>query len=390
MRSAPRLGVVSASLTARDVTVSRGAAVILDRVSLTVAPGDRVVVVGPNGVGKTTLLRALAGEVIPETGTVSRRPATATVGHVPQEPDVRPGETLAGHLARRTGVAAAAAELDRATAALAAGRPDAETAYPAALERWLALGGADFTERADAVAGRLGLAVDILERGAGQLSGGQAARLRLAAVLLIRAGGLVVVSHDREFCARVARQVVEIDELSHQVAEYAGGWAGYLAERAAARAGAEREYAHYSERRDALVERARRMKEWSRDGARRAADPAAEPDKNIRWREVQRSQRTGAKGAALERAVDRLDPVAEPRDPWQLRLSIASAGRGSEVVFSLRDAVVERGDVRLGPVNLTVAAGERVRLTGPNGSGKSTLLGALLGRIPLHSGARYV
>src|SRR5262249_28071348 len=67
-----------------------------------------------------------------------------------------------------------------------------------------------------------------------------------------------------------------------------------------------------------------------------------------------------------------------------------SAGRGSEVVFSLRDAVVERGDVRLGPVNLTVATGERVRLTGPNGSGKSTLLGALLGRIPLRSGARYV
>src|SRR5262249_61524308 len=117
--------------------------------------------------------------------------------------------------------------------------------------------------------------------------------------------------------------------------------------------------AHSSGRGDALVGRARRMKEWSRAGARRAADPEAEPDKNIRWREVQRSQRTGAKGAALERAVERLDPVAEPRGPWQLRLSIASAGRGSEGVFSLRDAVVERGDGRLGPASPTPPPGAR-------------------------------
>src|SRR5439155_25236283 len=147
---------------------------------------------------------------------------------------------------------------------------------------------------------------------------------------------LVVVSHDREFCARMALRVVEIDEFNHRTVEYGGGWEGYLAERAAARARAEQEYAEYAAQRDALTERARRMKEWARAGARRAANPAAEPDKNIRWREVQRSQRTGAKGAALDRAAARLDPVEEPRDSWQLRLTIAGAGRGGEVVFSLR------------------------------------------------------
>jgi ATPase subunit of ABC transporter with duplicated ATPase domains len=409
---------MSATLVAREVVVSRGAATVLDRVSLTIAPGDRVVVVGPNGVGKTTLLRVLAGELAPEQGAVRRRPATTTVVHVPQEPDVRPGETPATYLARRTGVAAANARLEASTAALAAGDGGADERYAEALEAWLAAGAADFAERAEAVADQLGLAVELPARGAAELSGGQAARLRLAAVLLTRAdvllldeptndldlpglaaleelvagfrGGLVVVSHDREFCARVATRVVEIDEFSHGIDEYGGGWAGYLAERAAARVRAEQEYAEYATQRDALTERARRMKEWARSGARRAANPAKEPDKSIRFREVQRSQRTGAKGAAAERAAERLDPVAEPREPWQLRLTIAGAGRGSAVVFGLRGAVIARGEVRLGPVDLTVTAGERVRVLGPNGSGKSTLIGALLGRIPLLAGDRYV
>ncbi|HZB50524.1 MAG TPA: ATP-binding cassette domain-containing protein, partial [Mycobacteriales bacterium] len=328
--------------------------------------------------------------------TVTRHPATASVVHVPQEPGVRPGETLGGYLARRTGVAAA----------------------QAALDGWLALGGADLAERAAAVAARLGLPPDLPDRGAGALSGGQSARLRLAAVLLVRAdvllldeptndldddglaaleelvagypGGLVVVSHDREFLARAAARVLELDEFDHGGTAYGGGWEAYLAERVAARARAEQDYAEYAATRDTLVERARRQKEWARAGAGRAANPKREPDKHIRYREVQRSQRTGAKGAATERELARLEVVEEPREPWELRLTLASAGRGSEVVFALRGAVVERGDVRLGPVDLAVHAGDRLRLTGPNGSGKTTLLDALLGRQPLVSGSAYV
>src|SRR3954454_18875406 len=97
------------SLVARDISKSFGAVQVLDRVSLVVAPGDRVGIIGPNGIGKSTLLRVLAGLEEPDRGRVVRAGA---VGYLPQEPEARPGETVRGYLARRTGVGAAEQEMD--------------------------------------------------------------------------------------------------------------------------------------------------------------------------------------------------------------------------------------------------------------------------------------
>src|SRR5258708_16997060 len=116
-------------LTARGVSVSYGAVAVLHDVSLVISPGDRIAVVGPNGVGKSTLLRVLAGLVQPDAGMVS---AAGTVGYLPQERDRRPAETAMDYMARRTGVAAAeAARLaasDRLAQAAAPGPPPAESA----------------------------------------------------------------------------------------------------------------------------------------------------------------------------------------------------------------------------------------------------------------------
>ena len=124
---------------------------VLDEVTVQLDAGDRVGVVGPNGVGKSTLLRVLAGVEVPDRGRVVRQPETLTVGYLPQEPDPHEGETLLAYLARRTGVADANAELDRCTEALAHD-PDALDAYGLALDRYLALGGDDFEARAAEVA----------------------------------------------------------------------------------------------------------------------------------------------------------------------------------------------------------------------------------------------
>ena len=91
------------TLAAHDISVHRGADAILERVSLSVSRGSRIGVVGPNGRGKTTLLRALAGLEELDAGFVKRNPATLRVGYPPQERDVRARESLLAYLGRRTG-----------------------------------------------------------------------------------------------------------------------------------------------------------------------------------------------------------------------------------------------------------------------------------------------
>jgi ATPase subunit of ABC transporter with duplicated ATPase domains len=413
--------VSSAVVDLRGVGFSYGARTVLSDVTLTVGPGSRVAVVGPNGTGKSTLLAIVAGALEPEVGSARLSPPTATVALLPQERDRRPAETLRAYLTRRTGVAAADAALRQASEALAAGTAGSEERYSDALERWLALGGADFDGRMPAVLDGLGIAETLLDQETVALSGGQLARCGLAAVLLtqadvllldeptndldvdglslleaylaLREGALLVVSHDRAFLDRVATDVVELDEFTHEATVFGGGFAAYLEERDRARAAARVAYETYDEQRSTLVERARREREWARQGMSRATSArarAAEPDKSIRAANVAGAQSRGAAAARVQRQLDRLEEVDDPREPWELRLTLAPASRGPDEVAGLAGAVVDRGAFRLGPVDLDVRRGDRVALTGPNGSGKSSLLAALLGRLPLTSGRSWL
>jgi ATPase subunit of ABC transporter with duplicated ATPase domains len=409
-------------LAAVNVSVSFGGITVLEGVSLSIGAGDRVGIIAPNGVGKSTLLKVLAGELEPDSGTVTRSPASTTVLRLAQEPDIRAGESLADHLGRRTQVAAAQADLDASLSALSKGDAGADDEYDAALQRWLALGGADLPERIAQVTAELDLPDNLLDRNAAELSGGQQARLGLAAVLLaqpdillldeptndlddaglallearLRASraGLALVSHDRALLAAVTSQILELDEFTRHGSMFAGGWDAYVTEREVARRRAVEAYNSYEAERDKLTDAARRQRQWARAGAQRATSARAqqaEPDKSIRAFRVASAQNTGSGAAKIDKAISRLDADApeEVREPWQLQLSIGETRRAGAVAVSLTGAVVSRGEVTLGPVSMTVGPADRIRITGPNGSGKTTLVDAMLGRVPLLAGQRY-
>jgi len=412
---------VNAVLTAKGLSAGHADRVIFSGVDLVISPGKVIGLVGANGAGKSTLLRMLAGldDGARDAGSVSLNPATATVGYLPQEPERRAGESVLAFIGRRTGVADAAAELDAATAALeatdlgadAAGAGDA---YALAFERWMNLGGADLEERTAKVAASLGLAIR-LETPMTSLSGGQAARANLASLLLSRydiflldeptndldidglailedfvvklRAGTVLVSHDRAFLERTVDQVLELDLAQQSVQLYSGGYLAYLEERAIAQQHTRDAYEKYADQKAALTDRMRMQSGWADRGVRQARAKAPDKDKHRLSAQVNRTEKLASKIKITERMLDRLEVVDEPRKEWELRMTIAAAPRSGTVAAALRDAVVSFDGFTLGPVNLQVNWADRVAVTGPNGAGKSTLIGALLGRVPLSSGA---
>jgi len=358
----------SHSISLTDVTVSRGAVEVLSAATLVVGRGHRIGVIGPNGAGKTTLLRLITGLEAPERGSVRRIPPDLRVGYLAQEADARAGETVSSYLERRT------------------------------------------------LAGQTRIATTIAELGLSgrmnnslqELSGGQAARVRLAAVLLSRfdvycldeptndldfdgldrldrfvegvRGSIVVVSHDRAFLDRNVSRIVELEQGTRALREWRGGWSEYEQARERARQLQYRRYADTEERRRELEALSRERRQQARGGAslgKRTGGADRRATKALR-----------SKVGQAERALERLEPIEKPFEPWQLRIELEPAARGSNLVVRLEQAVVERGTFRLGPLDFELCRGERVAITGRNGSGKSTLLGAIAGSLPLTTGRR--
>lgn len=325
---------MSATLRINALSASRGERALFEGLDLTVAPGDVIGLVGANGAGKSTLLTTLAGVGDADiTGSVLLSPPDATIGYLAQEPERLPGETILDFLGRRTGVGDAERVMNAAAEALGESETDD---YTPALERWLALGGADLAERAEKVVADLALHAGLDTPMTG-LSGGQAARAGLAALLLSRYDvllldeptndldldgldrlerfvaetrtALVVVSHDREFLARTVTGIVELDPVQQQISVYDGGYEAYLVEREVARRHAREQYEEFADTKSQLEERARMQRNWLENGVRNARRKAKDSDKAGRKFRAEATEKQAAKARQTQRRIERLEVV---------------------------------------------------------------------------------
>ncbi|MFJ8222948.1 ribosomal protection-like ABC-F family protein [Streptomyces griseus] len=390
-------------ITALAVSKAFDGRPVLDSVSCSLARGERTGIVGENGSGKTTLLRLLAGRERPDRGRVVLR-ADGGVGHLAQDESLPAGTTAQQVIDRALGdLRAIEARMRRLEAAMADGDTTALDAYGDAVSAFELRGGYDADARLERALHGLGLRRVDRAATLGALSGGERARLRLAAVLAAapevllldeptnhldesaltwleehlrtRRGTTVVVSHDRRFLERVATSLLEVDGDRHGLVRYGNGYAGYLAERAAARQ-------RWVQRHDRWREEVDRTCESAAVTARRVAPgrPMKDGDKlsyNQAGARVQQSLASRVRNA--EERLNRLlaDPVPAPPDPLRFTPGLR-AGQGTGTALDAAGVSVAG---RLDPIDLTVRAGEHLLITGDNGAGKTTLLRVLAGEL---------
>jgi macrolide transport system ATP-binding/permease protein len=398
------------ALVARDVCKSYGDRVVLDGVNLIANPGQPLGLVGENGVGKSTLMRLLAGVEVADGGSFARPAELAYLG---QEPDFGTASTV-GDVLRD-----ALAPLHDAVARLEAlaGRLDeADVAEEyAALLEWVQFHDAwDAERRAEAAAGRLGLAAVDRDHPVASLSGGQRSRLALAALITRRPecllldeptnhldddavtfleeflvslpGVVVAASHDRAFLDNVCAAVVDLDPSHFGVDgeggnRFTGGYSAYLAAKREARTRWERAFEEHQEELNEL-------RAFSKTSARQVAHnrPARDNDKFIYHSKGQNVARTISRRVRdAERRIEVLERDRVPKPPQVLsfRAAVATAPPGAGVAVFVRELAVPH---RVHVPRLDVAAGARVLVTGSNGSGKSTLLKVIAGELEAASG----
>ncbi len=401
------------SLRANDLIKSYGARRVLDGVSLTASPGQRLGLVGENGVGKSTLLRLLAGVEQPDAGEVTR---PADIGLLHQEPPFAGadpvGAVVEAALAEVRGAERRLANLAESLrrrpddAALLARYGDA-LAEVEATEAW------DADHRAERVLGGLGLARIERSRPVVTLSGGERSRLALAALLLRQPrtllldeptnhlddeaigfveehlrrlpGVVVAASHDRVFLDAVCTAICDLDPTRGGVTRYGGAYTDYLTAKRAERARWERQYQDEQDElaglRQAVAVTARQVahnRPWP-DGDKAAYNGHGEL--------VQKAVSSRVRNA--RRRLDELDrrQVRKPPAPLRFAARVVTAGASGEgPVLSLRRVRVPG---RLAVDHLDLATDDRLLVTGGNGAGKSTLLAVLAGRLAPAAGSAH-
>jgi ATP-binding cassette, subfamily F, member 3 len=405
-------------LTVHHLSKSFNLQTLFENVTFSLNPGERLGLIGPNGCGKTTLLRILAGEQPADTGHVRRDP-DLRIGYLPQgfEPD--PGLTLGELIERAAGAGAALeAELIETAAALAQRQSDLrlQRAYDDLLRRITA---ADRSRVADVLA-RLGLADLPLEMPIRHLSGGQITRLSLALVILqdpqlllldeptnhldiamlewlegwlvASPCAVLIVSHDRTFLDHVVTGILDMDPHKHTVREYPGNYSAYLEQR---QAEIEKQWTDFK---DQQLE----IRQMRQDIARTRAQAAQTereassiriggPDMKLKgFKDYQRSiakkvaRKARAREKKLERYLESDERVEKPGQTWHMKLEFSpTQPLGRRAILLEQLSVGYQSDAPLlVNLNLELRGRQRVVLTGPNGSGKTTLLRTIAGHIP--------
>jgi macrolide transport system ATP-binding/permease protein len=398
-------------LAVRNLSKAYGALTVLNDVSFVLNTQNRVGIVGPNGVGKSTLLKLLIGQEEADSSTIVYAPSVE-FGYLSQTTPDFYGQTIEDLILESVGnlkqleermrhleVEMAAASHEQLSALL--------EEYTAVTAKFQDHGGYDLDYKIDTILEGLRLTYLPRTQQVSILSGGEKARVGLATLLLRSPdllfldeptnhldfaslewletylsqyhGALMIVSHDRQFLNRAVNAIFEIDEHTHSLKRYEGNYDAYVQIKAAERAKWEEDYERQQEE---IQELRKRIKETARQVGHSNRAPR-DNDKFAKHFFAQRIDSTISRNVrSAEEQLKRIEENPIPRPPELLHVTsrFNGAPMQSQVVISLNNLSKGWGERCLfKDLNLTVAPDARILLIGPNGAGKTTLLRLIMG-----------
>jgi ATP-binding cassette, subfamily F, member 3 len=405
-------------LTINKISKSFGIKPVLCGVSFQINEGEKLGLIGLNGCGKTTLLQIITGSLKPDAGSVSFTPPELRVGYLHQGLSLPEDETIFGYLNHLQGdMASLSAGVERLADELAQKPGDRKLIRD--YDQMLAAlqSASESAGGTEPILALLGLGTIPTDTPIRFLSGGQKTRLGLAGVLVSRPQMLLldeptnhldiemlewlevwlkqtrsaalIVSHDRTFLDAVVDGILELDEHTHTVKEYAGNYSDYLQQKRDER---EKQWNAFTDQQDE-IQRLRRAATGVRELAHFHKGGKTDPGKTDGFSIgffANRGKETTRRAKNLEKRIEHLltdERVEKPGRTWQLKVDFNNIPESGRDVVVLENLSIGYGNAVLcDSINLTIRYGDRVVLTGPNGCGKSTLLKTIYGMIPSMGG----
>jgi len=338
--------------------------VVLKNINFGLSENERIGLVGSNGVGKSTLLKIIAGIELLDEGRIEKA-QEVSIGYFPQEfpKDIYVSEFLGSY--------------------------SKEFLY------------------------KLGFKEKDLPRKIKELSGGEKSRMALIKIMnsgadiflldeptnnldmptllllekFVRESNraFLIISHDREFLDRVTDKTIDIDEFTRKSRIYSGSYSNYLKRR---KDRIEKEWAEYRDKKSDILrlEKSAKEKETKAQKTEKTKWEKDSDKSNTNFKKAKAVNKLHRAGKALKKRLEVIGEAEKPKSRLPLELSFDVAERSGDKVFELVGVIKKIGDTQIGPINLSIRYGDRMLVLGANGMGKTTLINMLLGKIKPDSG----
>ncbi|MDD2376790.1 MAG: ABC-F family ATP-binding cassette domain-containing protein [Clostridia bacterium] len=389
-------------LEVKDITYSINSKIILNNISFKLNHGNKIGLIGSNGVGKSTLLKIIIGELQQEEGNVFKAKETL-IGYFKQEMEILDtSKTVSEYIKDHVGIIDIENEMSKLEENLNV--PENLEKYSQLQEVYLALDGYNFEYKISTMLNGIGICESRKNDTIQNLSGGQKSKVMLIAVLLKGADlllldeptnnldinalkwledylskvdvPLMMVSHDRVFLDKIINKVIYIDYFTRKAIEYKGNFSNYLEVMQSKYDTDLKLFEEQQEEISKIKKDIKQKKGWAIAGR---FQNVKDNDKYTKGYERDRASSLAKAAKSSEKKLEQMQKYERPKQLSKLKINISADEKEGNCSIFLKDLSCGYDYSILDNINYAIEMGKKVVIIGENGSGKTTLIKTIIG-----------